>query len=215
MFHKCTTQYIIYYSRNIDPHCICGLIVRLVYPLATSSSTIPGSGSPCRSPTQSLVHLAPTDLVHRPAQQPGDHNVCSGSSTQAMAPLAHVESSKSLQTRGNVSPAACVCPYVGRQPPILNLLPLRYLLTFINFVTPPPKGCSIASPLQSNHCNLASDFDLVPVPHLGPQLPLGGWLVGKVRRMEAFVEILLRQNTWAGLSPEAYKDSIDATLIVC
>ena len=55
----------------------------------------------------------------------------------------------------------------------------------------------------------------MPVPHLGPQLPLGGWLVGKVRRMEAFVEILLRQNTWAGLSPEAYKDSIDATLIVC
>ena len=146
MFHKCTTQYIMYYSRNIDLHCICGLIVRLVYPLATSS-TIPGSGSPCRSPTQLLVHLAPTDLVHRPAQQPGDHYVCSGPSTQAMAPLGHVESSKSLQTYGTASPAACVCPYVGRQPPILNLLPLRYLLTFINFVTPPPKGCSIASPL--------------------------------------------------------------------
>ena len=178
-------------------------------------STIPGSGGAWQSPTQTSAHLGPPNPVNPLPQPPGALLTSSGPPNQAIGPPGPVQPPEGPQTVVSGPPAACVCPYVGRQPPILNLLPLRYLLTFINFVTPPPKGCSIASPLQSNHCNLASDFDLVPVPHLGPQLPLGGWLVGKVRRMEAFVEILLRQNTWAGLSPEAYKDSIDATLIVC
>ena len=41
-------------------------------------------------------------------------------------------------------------------------------------------------------------------------------MVSKVRRMVAFDEILLGQNTcWPAVSLQAHKDSIDATLIVC
>ena len=41
-------------------------------------------------------------------------------------------------------------------------------------------------------------------------------MVSKVRRMVAFEEILLGQNTcWPAVSLQAHKDSIDATLIVC
>ena len=96
--------------------------------------------SPATSPTQTSAHLAQpnpgTPLPHTPQPQ----LTSSGPPNQAIGPPGPVQAPEGPQTVVSGPPAACVCPYVGGQPPILNLLPLRYLLTFINFVTQPPKG---------------------------------------------------------------------------
>ena len=174
-------------------------------------STIPGSGGAWQSPTQTSAHLGPPNPVNPLPQPPGALLTSSGPPNQAIGPPVPVQPPEGPQTVVSGPPAACVCPYVGGQPPILNLLPLRYLLTFINFVTQPPKGRPLVSALRLNPRppTTSSAFYLLPPAWLL-------MLVSKVRRVVAFEEILLRQNTcWPALSPAAYKDSIDATLIVC
>ena len=196
--------------------CISIVFVRWLYPgVHCPPSTIPGSGGAWQSPTQTSAHLGPPNPVNPLPQPPGALLTSSGPPNQAIGPPGPVQPPEGPQTVVSGPPAACVCPYVGGQPPILNLLPLRYLLTFINFVTQPPKG----RPLVDLH--LGSSFSLCLWPDFNLSAfylwPLPGCLlVSKVRRVVAFVEILLRQNTcWLALSPAAYKDSIDATLIVC
>ena len=137
-------------------------------------STIPGSGGAWQSPTQTSGHLGQPNPVHPLPLPPRHPLTSSGPPNQAIGPPSPVQAPEEPQTVVSGPPAACVCPYVGGQPPILNLLPLRYLLTFINFVTQPPKGrplvdlhlCSIFS-LCRRGFNLHSAFYLWPLCLVG------------------------------------------------
>ena len=121
--------------------------------------------SPATSPTQTSAHLAQpnpgTPLPHTPQPQ----LTSSGPPNQAIGPPGPVQAPEGPQTVVSGPPAACVCPYVGGQPPILNLLPLRYLLTFINFVTQPPSSPSSPHLLvqsSASHQNSTSSLGFLP-----------------------------------------------------
>ena len=148
-------------------------------------SAIPGSGGAWQSPTQTSAHLGPPNPVNPLPQPPGAPLTSSGPPNQPTGPPGPVQPPEGPQRVVSGPPAACVCPYVGGQPPILNLLPLRYLLTFINFVTQPPKGrCSLAAMYLTSILSLnstsASDFYLwPPLAWVGEQGAARWWRLWK------------------------------------